>query len=150
MTEDDALARFGLPGSVGELDEIRELLARETDKERGSQGDGDTLLMKLLCVYLFTAGTVADSLLVWRAKSASMDSDASIDIQLLCGRGLAETREYLRQQPGQVAAEAAARLVRMRARRGLPRLRRRALHPGSHRLLHLGGRVVAFRRAGLG
>ncbi|MFJ7048809.1 hypothetical protein ACIQVC_36210 [Streptomyces sp. NPDC101112] len=39
--------------------------------------------MKPCCVQLFNAGSLDDVLLIWKAKSASMDADGSIDIQLL-------------------------------------------------------------------
>jgi hypothetical protein len=58
-------------------------------------GAGNTELMKLCCVQLFSAGLLQDVLLIWRAKVASMDADASIDVHLLCGAGLNETKAFL-------------------------------------------------------
>ncbi|MFG2946902.1 hypothetical protein [Streptomyces adustus] len=95
MDEDESLDRYGLHPAGANLDEVRALLAAETRLERGAQGDGDTLLMKLCCVQLFNAANLDDVLLIWQAKSASMDAGCSIDIQLLCGSGLARTKTYL-------------------------------------------------------
>jgi hypothetical protein len=110
MTEDEALCRFTLHPAPEQLPELRALLRAETSKERASQGRGDTELMKLLCVCLFHEGSLEDTLLVFDAKSASMDANASIDIQLLCGRGLAETKAYLRDHPDERARIAIARI----------------------------------------
>ena len=52
-------------------------------------------LMRLCCVQLFHAGDLADVLAIWSAKESSWDAHCSIDIQRLCGAGLAETRDYL-------------------------------------------------------
>ncbi|WP_189837344.1 hypothetical protein [Streptomyces umbrinus] len=95
MDEDESLRRYGLHPAGANLDEVRELLAARTQLEKRAQGDGDTELMKLCCVQLFNVGILEDVLLIWRAKSASMDAGCSIDIQLLCGGGLATTKAYL-------------------------------------------------------
>ncbi|MEU1268383.1 hypothetical protein [Streptomyces sp. NPDC005799] len=111
MDEDECLDRYGLhPFGVG-LDEIRGLLRKQIRLERQAQGHGDTELMKLCCVQLFNAGSLDDVLLVWEAKSASMDAACSIDIQLLCGSGLARTKEYLLSQRLPEADAALQRLV---------------------------------------
>ena len=111
MNEDEALSRYGFDASESELAEIRSLLRTEIKRERESQGGGDTELMKLFCVHLFTKGSLDDALLIWDAKTASMDADASIDVQLLCGRGLAETKEYLEGEHSKEAAAAAERIA---------------------------------------
>ncbi len=111
MNEQEALTRFGLNPSNAELPEIRQLLRGETRKERESQGYGDTELMKLLCVQLFNGGQLDDVLLIWNAKSASMDAAMSIDVQLLCGPGLQETKTYLENQPNDEAADALERIA---------------------------------------
>lgn len=95
MDEDECLRRYGLHPLGTDLDALRELLRDHTERERRSQGTGDTELMKLCCVQLFNTGTLDDVLLIWRAKTAGMDAAASIDIQLLCGRGLDETKARL-------------------------------------------------------
>lgn len=74
---------------------VRALLTAQTQLEKRAQGDGDTELMKLCCVQLYNAGSPEDVLLIWEAKSASMDAACSIDVQLLCGSGLATTKAYL-------------------------------------------------------
>ncbi len=92
---DKWLLRFGLSPSQNQLSEIRETLRNEIAEESRSQGCGDTDLMKLCCVQLFNSGTLDDALLVWRAKTSSMDTDGSIDVQLLCGKGQEETKNHL-------------------------------------------------------
>jgi hypothetical protein len=111
MDEDECLHRYGLhPVGVG-LDEVRGLLGAHIRLERQAQGHGDTELMKLCCVQLFNSGSLDDVLLIWKAKSASMDADCSIDIQLLCGRGLAGTKAYLLSQRQPEAEAALQRLL---------------------------------------
>ncbi|MFE6105009.1 hypothetical protein ACFVQ4_34395 [Streptomyces laurentii] len=95
MDEDAWLNRHGLHPAGADLDEVRRLLREHIRRERRSQGDGDTALMKLCCVQLFHAGALGDVPLVWEAKTASFDADCSIDIQLLCGGGLDRTKRYL-------------------------------------------------------
>ena len=95
MDEDESLRRYGLHPFGAHLDEVRALLTAQTRLEKRAQGDGDTELMKLCCVQLYNAGSPEDVLLIWEAKSASMDAACSIDVQLLCGSGLATTKAYL-------------------------------------------------------
>lgn len=111
MDEDESIRRFGLHPAGPSLDEVRELLSVQTQLERRTQGEGDTELMKLCCVQLFNAGVLDDVLLIWCAKTAGMDSDFSIDIQLLCGRGLAGTKAYLSAQHAPEAKAALQRLL---------------------------------------
>jgi hypothetical protein len=68
------------------------------EAERRGQGDGDTALTKLCCVQLFNAGVLDDVLLIWQAKEASWDAHNAIDVQLLGGAGLKETKAYLGDQ----------------------------------------------------
>ena len=98
MTEDEHLAAFGLRPSPEDLPAIRSVLDAETSRERTAQGSGDTELMKLCCVQLFNSGRPDDILLIWRAKDASFDAACSIDVQLLCGSGLQQTKTYLSEQ----------------------------------------------------
>ncbi|MFF0401136.1 hypothetical protein ACFYSJ_36250 [Streptomyces sp. NPDC005248] len=95
MDEDACLHRYGLHPVDAGLDEVRGLLRVHIRLEQQAQGDGDTELMKLCCVQLYNACSLDDVLLIWTAKCASMDADCSIDIQLLCGSGLARTKAYL-------------------------------------------------------
>lgn len=106
MTEDESLARYGLRPASAELDQIREMLEVQTALERQSQGDGDTQLMKLCCVQLFNVGIVEDVLLIWQAKESSWDAHCTIDVQLLCGAGLAETKAYLAAESSAGTSEA--------------------------------------------
>jgi hypothetical protein len=95
VNEDESLRRYGLRPSAADLEQVRELLEAHAALERQRQGDGDTELMKLCCVQLFTAGDVGDVLTIWQAKTSSWDAHCSIDVQLLCGAGLEETKAYL-------------------------------------------------------
>ncbi len=83
----------------------------ETALESRRQGAGNTELMKLCCVQLFSAGLPEDVLLIWNAKTASMDADGSIDVRLLCGAGLNETKAYLEESMEGAAQAALSRIV---------------------------------------
>ncbi|MFG3506266.1 hypothetical protein ACGF5F_12215 [Streptomyces sp. NPDC047821] len=111
MDEDQWLLRHGLRPDGAGLDEVRVLLNEQIRLERGSQGHGDTILMKLCCVQLFHAAVPDDVLLIWKAKTASFDAYCSIDIQLLCGGGLEWTKAYLSAHPAQESQAALARLL---------------------------------------
>ncbi|MFC4499826.1 MULTISPECIES: hypothetical protein [Streptomyces] len=115
MDEDEGLLRYGLHPAGANLDEVRGLLTAQTRLEKRAQGDGDTELMKLCCVQLFNAAVLEDVLLIWQAKSASMDAGFSIDIQLLCGSGLARTKAYLSSRRLPEAEAALQRLLRCEA-----------------------------------
>lgn len=94
LDEAEVIQRFGLPPRASDLPAIREQLIEATRRELAD--DGDTLVMKALCVLLFAAGAPEDALLIWSAKSASFDAGCSIDVQLLCGAGFDATLAYLR------------------------------------------------------
>ncbi|WP_232839246.1 hypothetical protein [Streptomyces triticisoli] len=115
MDEDESLRRYGLHPVGASLDEVRGMLAVQVRLEQEAQGHGDTELMKLCCVQLFNAGSLDDVLLIWQAKSASMDADCSIDVQLLCGSGLNRTKAYLSCLPLPEADAALQRLVQCEA-----------------------------------
>jgi hypothetical protein len=63
--------------------------------ESHAETRGRSELMKLCCVQLFNAGLPSDVLLIWRAKESSWDMHCSVDVQLLCGAGLEETKAFL-------------------------------------------------------
>jgi len=111
MTVPDCLRRFGLHVQSAALPEIRLLLEDETRLETERQGRGDTGLMKLFAVQLFGVGELDDVLRIWAAKTASMDSDGSIDVQLLCGAGLNVTKAFLGKSPVPAAAVALKRIL---------------------------------------
>ncbi|MBN9743657.1 hypothetical protein DMP23_21690 [Amycolatopsis sp. A1MSW2902] len=102
MTEDDLLERYGLHPAGGQLDEIRGILA--TEMQAGF--DANTELMKICCIQLFHYGSLNDVLLIWEAKESGWDAHCSIDVQLLCGAGLDETKAFLRAHPATLAREA--------------------------------------------
>lgn len=117
MNEDESLGRYGLRPASSDLDQIRELLGTQVARERQSQGNGDTDLMKLCCVQLFNAGLLNDVLVIWRAKESSWDAHCSIDVQLLCGAGLEATKEYLAAEGSHSASAALDYLRRCEAAR---------------------------------
>jgi len=110
LNVDEALDRFGLSPDDQSIEVVREMLIEEARKESQSQGQSDTELMKLCCVQLFSRGSAEDSLLIWQAKTASMDADCSIDIQLMCGAGLDETKAFLANIHSQSATSALNRI----------------------------------------
>ncbi|MEU8526707.1 MULTISPECIES: hypothetical protein [Streptomyces] len=111
MDEDTWLERHGLHPEGPALDEVRALLSEQTGRERQSQGLGNTILMRLCCVQLFNGAALDDVLLIWRAKTASWDASISIDVQLLCGAGLAASKEYLAGLRTEEAEAALRRIV---------------------------------------
>jgi hypothetical protein len=115
VDEEMSLRRYGLRPSEGQLDDVRQVLRDQTVLERRRQGDGDTELMKLCCVQLFNAGILDDVLRIWAAKESSWDTHSSIDVQLLCGAGLDETKQYLAAQDSESAAAALAYLLQSEA-----------------------------------
>jgi hypothetical protein len=98
-----------------DLGDIRALLTEHTERERRTQGEGDTELMKLCCVQLFNSGDIDDALLVWSAKGASFDAACSIDIELMLGHGLDATKTRLSAHPAPDAAAALDRLRQLEA-----------------------------------
>jgi hypothetical protein len=115
MNEDESLRRYGLRPAESDLDQIREMLEIQTVLEHRNQGDGDTELMKLCCVQLFNVGTLHDVLMIWQAKTSSWDAHCSIDVQLLCGAGLAETKAYLLTEGSRSASAALDYLLQCEA-----------------------------------
>ncbi|MER5883668.1 hypothetical protein ABT160_07550 [Streptomyces sp. NPDC001941] len=109
------LARHGLRPDARGLGEVRALLAERTRRERDSQGEGNTLLMRLCCVQLCHAGDLGDIELIWNAKSASFDASHSIDVQLLCGAGLQATKEFLASQTSPQSSAALERILHSEA-----------------------------------
>lgn len=118
MTEDELLARFGVSPRKDYAPMIREILRNASALERSRQGEGDTEVMKLCCVQLFCLGQLDDVLEIWRAKTSSMDADASIDVQLLCGAGLSGTKQYLVTLHTEEGVTALERLVQSEAAGG--------------------------------
>jgi len=105
MNEEKSLELFGIIPEDYVLPQIRNLLIQEINKEKLSQGKGDTLLMKLSCVQLFAKQNYEDIFLIWQAKQASFDSSISIDIQLLCAKGLENTKNYFNKLKDETAFE---------------------------------------------
>jgi hypothetical protein len=60
----------------------------------------------LSCSQLFSLGRVEDSLLIYKAKRSSFDAACYLDIQLICGAGFDETKDFLARQNTPRAIEA--------------------------------------------
>jgi hypothetical protein len=88
-----ALIRFGLPAKPTDRPAIIAALGEQIRLEADEAGD--QFLMRLLCAQLFSLGLAEDSLVVWRAKSCNFDTHCGIDVALLCGAGLEETKAFL-------------------------------------------------------
>jgi len=98
MTCDDALRKFGLTPAPASLEEIRRELIQEMNwrkSENDDEEDDHFFLFQLLCVQLFAAGHVEDSLNIWRAKQNDFDAFCFIDSEFLCGAGVEATQQYL-------------------------------------------------------
>lgn len=104
MTSDDTLQRFGLPASPHHRGEIRQLLSEEIERER--RGESGEEMLRTLCVQLFSLGVADDALLIWDAKQSSFDAGCGLDVQFLCGAGLAETKAYLAKSSNPSASAA--------------------------------------------
>lgn len=104
MTDDVALQRFGIPADPGHRESI--LSALEEAVANVASGNEDAGLIRCLSVQLMSIGEVRDSILLWRAKSASFDLMCGMDIHFLCGAGVDETTEYLRDLGTMEAKEA--------------------------------------------
>jgi hypothetical protein len=68
-------------------------------------------MLRTLTLQLFSIGEVEDSLLIWNAKQSSFDACFTVDIQTICGAGLAKTKEYLAQLTDISAKEALEYLI---------------------------------------
>jgi hypothetical protein len=90
IAEDDVLRQFGLIPAPDALPVIRRHLSEEINKQRC-----DESLMLLYCVQLFAGRDPADAMLIWAAKHATYDMSVRVDVQLLCGAGLPETKQHL-------------------------------------------------------
>lgn len=131
VNEDASLRRYSLSPVVGDLNEVREILAVQAARERRRQKDGDTELMKLWCVQLLNAGFLTDVLLIWHAKESSCDAPCWIDVQLLCGVGLEETAAYLTVDGFPAAAAALEICVSVRHPATLPTSQSRVTRGGT-------------------
>ncbi|MFH0518676.1 hypothetical protein ACHBTE_16075 [Streptomyces sp. M41] len=115
MDAEECWRRYGLRPVDAALDEIRTLLREHTARERRSQGEGDTELMRLCCFHLFNSGDLDDVLLIWSAKQASFDAACSIDIEFLLGHGLDATKAHLSANRAPAATAALDRLRELEA-----------------------------------
>lgn len=106
MTRDDQveaqLEKYTLNPNPKFAEEIREIIHQEIADENRE----DNEILKLSCAQLFAIGQVEDSLLIWRAKQSDFDAACYLDIQLLCGAGLEQTKAFLSNQDTPEAKEA--------------------------------------------
>jgi hypothetical protein len=104
MSEDEAISDFGIPSSPDHRKAIIDAI--ETEMILEEQEEGDQMLLKCLCIQLFSIGCVEDCLVVWRVKSHCFDLMLGVDVQLLCGAGLETTRSFLTTSLDPTATEA--------------------------------------------
>lgn len=112
MNAAESLRRYGLNPPPADLPHIRDILRAQAELD---QLDQDTELMNLCCLQLFNAGQLSDVLTIWMAKESSWDAHCSIDVQLLCGAGLDETKAHLRADGSIEAAQALQYLLECEA-----------------------------------
>lgn len=84
------LEKYGVSPDTTYAEELRKNIRQETNNEARE----DNELLKLYCIQLFSMRNIEDSLLIWRAKESSFDAHCYIDIQLVCGAGLDETKDF--------------------------------------------------------
>ena len=107
MNADESLERFGLVPTDEALPRIRMLLAQEAELERRGKGqEREEDLALLCCIQLFSRGLLADVLPIWDAKRSGFDLGRLLDVQLLCGAGLSETKKFLSSQTNAEAKDA--------------------------------------------
>jgi hypothetical protein len=106
MTRDEQVdaqkGTFSLNPDPRFAEEIREIIRQEIADENRE----DNEILKLSCAQLFALGQVEDALLIWRAKQSNFDASCYLDIQLLCGAGLEQTKIFLSKQDTPEAKEA--------------------------------------------
>ncbi|MCU6792108.1 hypothetical protein OB236_08210 [Paenibacillus sp. WQ 127069] len=89
---EEILKFYGLEPDQKHIESIRSLLIYEVN----NRNSDDNEYMKTLCILLFILGHVEDTLLIWSAKRKNFDAGNYIDVQLLCGAGLEETKRHLK------------------------------------------------------
>lgn len=97
------LDQFGLVPQEENLNKIRHILSEEIGKEKKAQGNSE--LINLCCIQLFSKKHYEDIFLIWAAKVASFDTQLAIDVQLLCSNGIVATKNYLRESKHELAAQ---------------------------------------------
>jgi hypothetical protein len=90
---DEILNFYGLDPEHKHLEDIRSLLIYEINNPNAE----DNEYMKTLCILLFILGYVEDTLLIWEAKRKNFEAGIYIEVQLLCGAGLEQTKRYLQK-----------------------------------------------------
>lgn len=112
MTEDEKIAeqleKYGLKPDSKYAEQIRKIIYQEINDEERESNE----LLKLGCIQLFAIGNVEDSLLIWEAKESNFDAHCYIDIELVCGAGLNETKEFLAEQDSVESKELLNNLLR--------------------------------------
>jgi hypothetical protein len=111
MDVDESLKLFGMTPSEEQLPRIREMLEQEADKERHGRERTEDLAL-LCCVQLFSRGQLEDVLRIWAAKRSGFDLASYLEVQLLCGAGLEETKQFLSRQTDPEAGKALTYLTK--------------------------------------
>jgi hypothetical protein len=110
MNDTEAIQKFGLPANPTSREEICAAFEQALRNEGTEESDHELILC--LAAQLFSIGNVEDCLLIWRAKSDNFDLGCSIDVQLLCGAGIEETKSYLAAHGSEDALKALKYLQR--------------------------------------
>ncbi len=108
-----ALSRHGLPAKLADRPMIVTALEEQIVLE--TREEGDQYVMRLLCVQIFSLGLAEDAPVIWRAKSCNFDTMCGIDVHLLCGAGLEQTKSFLEGADTEDAVEALAHLRKCEA-----------------------------------
>jgi hypothetical protein len=104
---DEVIRTYGITPPAEKRPEILKLLLSELDNESSDSNE----YLKTLCILLYSIGDVQDSINIWNAKNKSFDAFLYIDVQLLTGAGLDETKTHLLSINDENAKEAHAYLV---------------------------------------
>ena len=105
MRSEEQLLQLGLKPANESLLLVRQTLVAQIELERHAE-EGNHHVIMLCCVQLFGGAFLDDVLLIWEAKSSGFDLFCSLDVQLLCGAGLDETKEFLSAHPSETAKAA--------------------------------------------
>ena len=92
--EEKLIKKYTLSPAADKRQEIIALFKEEMAIENIT----DHEYLKTLCILLFSIGNVTDSMLIWQAKKKDFDAGSYIDIQLLCGAGIQETKQFLKKE----------------------------------------------------
>jgi hypothetical protein len=111
MNAEASFRKFGVRIKPGQAAEVREILEAEAARELEA-GEGDTELMRLCSLQLFSLGLEEDILRIYTAKMSSMDAGISIETPLLCGPGLSRAKQFLERSGSPLAMQALKKIMK--------------------------------------